>query len=131
MSEARQKSQDPMETVWVLLALLCRTSMAAIGLVGVAMDALRPPAYAGSFAVHALLVTCDVFTVVAPLLWWRWLPLLAGVLTMLAHYAVSYGHHPSVWDPWYLGVAVLFLLVPRPGLPRPPAVDSEMRPKVS
>lgn len=131
MKSARRTPQDPMQTVWVLLAVLCRACMAVIGVVGVAMDTLRPPAYAGAFAVHAALVACDAFTILAPLLRWRWLPLLAGVLTMIAHYVVSYGHHPSVWDPWYLGVSVLFLLLPRAEVPKPPAADHGMRPRVS
>ncbi|MGD0367970.1 MAG: hypothetical protein ABSA94_10985 [Acidobacteriaceae bacterium] len=58
----------------------------------------------------SMLVTCDALALLAPLLRWRKLAFLAGVLALGVHY--YFRHYVPTLDMAYMGVAIVFVLLP-------------------
>ena len=54
---------------------------------------------------------CDALAVLAPLLRWRKLAFLAGLLALSAHYYFARRYVP-MWDMAYMGVAIVLVLLP-------------------
>lgn len=109
---------DPIRPVWILLALVCRTALTGIGIVSLIADDIAGLRHVGP-GVLSVLAGCDILLIVAPLLRWRISPLIAGTVTPLVHHAASMGHQPFIWDPWYLGIAMVLLTIPRRPNPAP------------
>jgi hypothetical protein len=60
-----------------------------------------------------VVVVCDTLAVVAPLMRTRKLAFLAGAAALGAHY--YYHHFVPLWDLAYMGVAIIFVLLPGSG----------------
>jgi hypothetical protein len=58
----------------------------------------------------SMLVTCDALALLAPLLRWRKMAFLAGLLALGVHY--YYRHLVPTWDLAYMGVVIVFVLLP-------------------
>jgi hypothetical protein len=99
-----------MQTIRAVISLICR-----VVLLGLAL-----PVLLGNFPNYTLpgrmaqdwmlLVLGDTLALVAPLLRWRKMTFLAGVLALGVHY--YYRHNVPVLDLVYMGVAILFVLLP-------------------
>jgi hypothetical protein len=60
-----------------------------------------------------VVTVCDGLAVIAPLVRWRKMVFLAGVAALGAHY--YYRHSTPLWDLAYMGVAIMFVLLPSSG----------------
>lgn len=99
-----------MQTIRAVMSLICR-----VVLLGLAL-----PVLLGNFPNYtlpgrmtqdwSLLVLGDTLALVAPLLRWRKTAFLAGVLALAAHY--YFRHNVPMLDLAYMGVAILFVLLP-------------------
>jgi len=102
-----------MQTLSVILSLICRLTMVAIALTAVAthFPGNAMPRASQMTQDWMIVVGCDGLAMVAPLLRFRNAALIAGLLALGVHY--GYQHHVPMWSVWYTGVAILLVLLPR------------------
>jgi len=96
------------------VSLLCRVALLAIAVPVLMRDF---PGYMMPDRITqdwSLPTACDVLAVVAPLMRWRKLAFLAGLLALGAHYYYDRRYVP-VWDLAYMGVAIVLVLLPSSG----------------
>ncbi|MFY9747836.1 MAG: hypothetical protein WA891_01040 [Acidobacteriaceae bacterium] len=103
--------QDPKtQTLRAVYSVICR-----MALLGIALPVLLAdfPNYLMPSRVTqdwSMLVTCDALALLAPLLRWRKMAFLAGLLALGLHY--YFRKIVPTWDLAYMGVAILFVLLP-------------------
>lgn len=99
-----------MQTLWVILSLICRVVLLGLSL-PVLLDNFPNYTLPGRVTQDwSLVVLGDVLALVAPLLSWRKTAFLAGILALGAHY--YFRHIVPTPDLAYMGVAILFVLLP-------------------
>jgi len=104
---------ESLQTFRVIVSLILR-----VVLVGIALPILLhhfpnfklPYRYPTDWVV---VTVCDALAVVAPLMRSRKLAFLAGAAALGAHY--FYQHFVPMWDLVYMGVAIVFVLLPGSG----------------
>lgn len=104
---------ESLQTMRVIVSLILR-----VVLVGIAVPLLLKdfPEYKipYRFTTDWTVVTvCDAMAVFAPLIRTRKLAFVAGAAALVAHY--YYRHYAPLWDMVYLGVAIVFVLLPMSG----------------
>ncbi|MGB9029480.1 MAG: hypothetical protein WCC27_05090 [Acidobacteriaceae bacterium] len=103
--------EDPTtQTLRAVCSVICR-----VVLLGIALPVLLAdfPNYMLPSRITqdwSMLVTCDALALLAPLLRWRKMAFLAGVLALGLHY--YFRKIVPTWDMAYMGVAILFVLLP-------------------
>lgn len=103
--------EDPTtQTMRAVCSVICR-----VVLLGIALPVLLAdfPNYMMPSRVTqdwSMLVTCDALALLAPLLRWRKMAFLAGLLALGVHY--YYRHLVPTWDLAYMGVVIVFVLLP-------------------
>jgi hypothetical protein len=111
-----------MQTIWAVASLICR-----VVLFGVAVPVLLSdfPNYKLPYRFPVdwtTLVVCDLLAVVVPFLRFRKLTFLIAAATLGAHY--YFRHIVPTWDLAYMGVAIVFVLLPSSG-----RVEGKPKPK--
>ncbi len=99
-----------MQTLWAVVSIICRVlllGMAVPVLLRDFPDYTIPSRITTDWAALAL---GDILTVVAPLMRWRKVAFLAAALALGAHY--YFRHHVPALDLAYMGVAILFVVLP-------------------
>jgi hypothetical protein len=104
---------ESLQTMRVIVSLILR-----VVLLGIALPLLLKdfPNYKLPYRFPTdwtIMTVCDALMVFAPLMRTRKLAFLAGAAAMGAHY--YYRHFVPLWDMAYLGVAIVFVLLPLSG----------------
>jgi hypothetical protein len=103
--------QDPTtQTLRAIYSLICRVVLLGIALPVLLADFpdyTMPSRFTQDWS---MLVTCDALALLAPLLRWRKMAFLAGLLALGVHY--YYRHLVPTWDLAYMGVVIVFVLLP-------------------
>jgi hypothetical protein len=102
-----------MQTFRAIMSLICR-----VVLFGIAVPLLLAdfPNYKLPYRFPpewTVVTVCDGLAVIAPLLRWRKFAFLAGAAALGAHY--YYRHLTPLWELAYMGVAIVFVLLPSSG----------------
>jgi hypothetical protein len=100
-----------MQTLSVILSLICRIALVGLAVAGFASDFKAPVVPAYITQEWSAMFACGCLAILAPLVKWRNPAVVAGLLALGVHY--WYRHNVETWNLWYTGIAILLVLLPR------------------